>query len=128
MRFISHHEIEQGLICDGVRVVVVCKPHMGDLINPGTGVASVEDPKVDFNLLIDMFYLTIRLRAVGSGEEKVIVKELVKFFGEGGCELWTTIRDDLVVESKVEVDFMEKEGSHPFSSDCFLSEAENLKT
>ena len=62
---------------------------------------------------------------VGSGEGKVIVKEFPKFFGKGRGKLWTMIRDDLVVESKVEVDLVEKEGGNSFCSDCFLGGAEN---
>ena len=73
MRFISHHEIEQRLVCDGARVVVVGKLCMGDLISPGTRVRPAEDPKVCFNLLVDIFCFTIRLRVVGSGKGEVIV-------------------------------------------------------
>ena len=39
--------------------------------------------------------------------------------------MWTSVGDDLVVESKSKVDFMEKEGGHPFNSDGFLCGAEN---
>ena len=35
------------------------------------------------------------------------------------------IRDDLVIKSKVEVDFVGKEGGYPLSSDAFLGGAEN---
>ena len=62
---------------------------------------------------------------VGSGEGKIIVEEFPKFFGKGRGKLWTMIRDDLVVESKVEVDLVEKEGGNSFCSDCFLGGAEN---
>ena len=37
----------------------------------------------------------------------------------------TSIRDDFVVESEVEVNFIKKEGSYPFNSDGFLDRAEN---
>ena len=39
--------------------------------------------------------------------------------------MWLTIKDDLVIESKVEVDLVEKKGGDPFCSDCFLGGAEN---
>ena len=65
MRFISHHEIERRLVCDGVGVVVVHEFGMGDFIGPGTRVGATEDPKVCFNLLVDTFCLSIRLRVVG---------------------------------------------------------------
>ena len=38
MGFISHHEMEQRLVCDRVEVVVVGKLYMGDLISLGTRV------------------------------------------------------------------------------------------
>ena len=105
--------------------MVVGELHMGDLVCPGTQVGSAVDPKVCFNLLVDMFCLSIRLRVIGSQEEKAVVEELSKFLGKGGCELWTTIRDDLVIESKMEVDLMEKKGSYPFGSDGLSSVTEN---
>ena len=83
MRFISHHEIEWGFVCDGVRVVVVGKLCMGDLIGPGTRVGPAEDPKVCFNLLVDMFHFAIRLWMVGGGEREVVIEEFAKFLGEG---------------------------------------------
>ena len=89
---------------------------VGDFVCPGTRVGPAEDPKVRF---------TVGLGVVGGGEREVIVKEFAEFLGERGGELWTTIRDDFVVESKAKVDFMEKEGGHPFSGDGFLSGAEN---
>ena len=39
--------------------------------------------------------------------------------------MWTTIRDDFVVESKAKVYFVEKEGGHPFGHDSFLCGVEN---
>ena len=62
MRFISHHEIEWGLVCDGVRAVIVGEFSMKDFVCPGTRVGPAEDPKVRFNLLVDTFCFTIRLK------------------------------------------------------------------
>ena len=101
------------------------KLHMGDLIGPGTQVGPIEDLKVCLNLLVDTFHFTVKLRMVGSGEGEVVVQEFPKLFGEGGGKLWATIGDDFVVEPKVEVYFVEEEGSYPFSGDHFLSGAEN---
>ena len=75
MRFISHHEVERRLICDGVRVVVVGKFCVRDFISPGTRVRPTEDPKVCFNLLVDMFCFAIGLRMVYSGKREVVVEE-----------------------------------------------------
>ena len=100
MRFISHHEIEWRLIGDGVRAVIVCKFSIGDLVSPGTRVASTEDPKVCFNLLVNVFSFTIRLRVIHGQEGEVVVKESPQFLDKGGCKLWALISDDLVIESK----------------------------
>ena len=91
MRFISHHEIEWGLIYDGVRVVIVGELNVRDFVSPGTWVGSAEDLKVCFNLLVDTFCFTVRLRMVGGGKGEVIVQEFSKLFGEGRRELWAII-------------------------------------
>ena len=77
--------------------MVVGELRMGDFIGPGTRVGSVEDLKVHFNFLVDMFCLAIRLRVVGGGKGEVIVQEFSKLLSKGGGKLWTAIRDDLVV-------------------------------
>ena len=74
---------------------------MRDFIGPGMRVASTEDPKVSFNLLVDMFCLTVRLRVVDAGKGGIIIKEFAELFDKGGGKLRNTIRDDFVVESKV---------------------------
>ena len=72
-----------------------------------------------------MFCFAIGLGVVGGGQGEVIVQEFSKLLGEGRGELWTMIRDDLVVEPEVEVYFMKEKGDYPFGSDRFLSGAEN---
>ena len=125
MRFISHHEIEQRLVGDGVEVVIIGEFSMRDFISPGTRVASAEDLKVDFNFLVDIFCFAIRLEVISGGEGEVIVEHLSKLLHKGGGKLWTLIRGDFVIESKVEVDFVEKESSYSFCGDGFLNGAEN---
>ena len=98
---------------------------VGDFISPGTQVVSIEDPKVYFNLLVDMFCFAIRLGVVGGGEEKVVVEDFTELLSEGRGKLWTMIRDDFLVKPKVEVDLVEKEGSYSLSGDGFLDGAEN---
>ena len=39
--------------------------------------------------------------------------------------MWAPIRDDFVVKSEAKVNFVEKEGSYPLSSNGFLSGAKN---
>ena len=125
MRFISHHEIEQGLVCDRVRAVIVGKFCVGDLIGPGSWIRSAEDPQVSFNLLIDTFSFTIKLWVVDGGKGEVIVQELAKLFRKGRGKLWVTVRDDFVIESEAEVNFVEEEDSYILDGDGFLSGAEN---
>ena len=98
---------------------------MGNFVSPGSRVRFTEDPQIDFNFLVDSFHFSVRLRVVDSGEGKVVVKKFSKFFGKGRGKLWTTIRDDLVIESKAEVALVKKEGGNPFCGDCFLGGAEN---
>ena len=98
---------------------------MRDFVSPGTRVGSAEDPKVRFNLLVDTFCFAVGLGVIGGGEGEVVVEEFPKFFGEGGGELWTSIGDDLVVESEAEIYFVEKEGGYSLGSDGFLGRAEN---
>ena len=46
---------------------------MRDFIILGTRVASAEDLKVCFNLLVDMFCFTVRLGVVDGGEREVVI-------------------------------------------------------
>ena len=71
--------------------MIVDEFRMGDFISPGTLVGSAADLKVRFNLLVDTFCFTIRLRVVGSGKGEVVIQEFSKFLGEGGGELWTMV-------------------------------------
>ena len=77
------------------------KLSMRDFVCPGTRVGPTEDLKIGFNFLVDMFSFTIRLEVVHCGKGEVVGEKLAKFFGKGGGKLWTMIRDDFVIESKV---------------------------
>ena len=63
--------------------MVVCEFCMGNFVSPGSRVRPTKDPQIGFNLLVDSFSFSVRLRVVGSGKRKVIVEEFSKFFGEG---------------------------------------------
>ena len=123
--FVTHHKVKQRLVGDGVRVVIVSELSMGDIIGPRSGVVPTEDPKVHLNFLIYPFGLPIRLGVVGSGEGEVVFQEFPESSSEGGSELGASVRDDFVVEAKVEVYFVEKECGDAFSSDVFLRGTEN---
>ena len=62
---------------------------------------------------------------VGSGEEEVVVEEASELLGKGKGELWSSIRDNFVVETKVKVNFIEEEGGNSLYNDRFLGGAEN---
>ena len=81
--------------------MVVGELCMGDLISPGTWVRSVEDPKVHFNFLVDMFCFAVGLGVISSEEGEVVIQEFAKFFSKGRGELRTTIQDDFVIQPKM---------------------------
>ena len=83
MWFISHHEIGWGLICDRVGLVIVCELGKGDVLGPGCGIRSTEDPEVGLDFLVDAFSFAISLRMVSGGEGEFIAKEFSQFLGEG---------------------------------------------
>ena len=105
--------------------MIVDKLCVRDFISPGTRIGPAEDPKICFNLLVDMFCFTIRLGVIGGGKGEVVIQEFSKLLGEGRSKLWALIQDDLIVEAESEVYFVEKEGCYPLSSDGFLCGAEN---
>ena len=72
MEFVTHHEVEWSLIGDGVRAMIVSKFCVGDVIGPGSGVISTEDPQVSFDFLVYSFGFSVKLGVVGGGEGKVI--------------------------------------------------------
>ena len=73
----------------------------GKEVHPFLRVVGIEDTKVCFNFLIDLFCVSVHLRVICSGEFDVIVEELCQFSGECRCELWTSVRYQGVVEAKV---------------------------
>ena len=91
MGFISHHEIEQRLISDGMGAVVVGEFSVGDRFGPRCGIIAAKDTKVGFNFLIDPFRFAIGLWVIGGGEGEVVVEEFSKFSGKGRCKLGATI-------------------------------------
>ena len=123
--FISHHEIERGLICDGVRAVVVGEFGVGDRFGPRCGVIAAEDTKVSLDFLIDSFSFAVGLRVIGSRKGEIIVQELPELSREGGCELGSSVRDDFIKKSEAKEDFVEKEGCDSFGGDGFLGRAKN---
>jgi len=81
--------------------------------------------EISSHFLVDTFSFSIGSRVVGGGKGEIIVENSSKFSSECGGELWTLVRDNLVVESVVEADFVEEKGGNSFGGDGFLSGAEN---
>ena len=71
--FISHHEIERGLIGDGMRAVIVGEFCVGDRFGPRCGIIAAKDAKVSFDFLIDSFGFAVGLRVISSGKGEVVM-------------------------------------------------------
>ena len=56
------------MVGDRMGVVIVSKFGVGNVISPGSGVVSAEDPKVCFDFLVYSFGFPIRLGVIGGGE------------------------------------------------------------
>jgi len=89
--------------------------------SPGEWIVLAEDPKVDLEFLVDSFSLAVSLRVISSGEGKGVSKKFSEFLCKEGCKLGTSIRDNLVVESKSGVDPVIKEGGDICSGGSFRS-------
>ena len=67
--FIPHHEVERGLFCGGVDLLIVAELHEGVEWFPHFGVVGAEDSKIDFELLVDPFCFSIGLRVICCASE-----------------------------------------------------------
>ena len=81
------------------------------MVSPREWIILAEDLKVDLELLVDSFSLTVSLRVVSSRQGKGVSEEFSEFFRKEGCELGTSIGNNLVIESKSRVYPVIKEGS-----------------
>ena len=59
MGFISHHEVKQRLVGDGMGAVIMGELGMGNVISPRSGVISTEDPEVRFDFLVYLLSFSI---------------------------------------------------------------------
>ena len=60
-------------------------------------------------------WVITRKERISLRNKRIEAKCNTKLLGEGKGKLWTTIRDDFIVESKAEVYFVEKEGGYPLA-------------
>ena len=70
------------------------------MLSPGSWVRAIEDPKISFYFLVNMFSFPVSLRVIGGGEGKFIAKEFSQLFSKSRGELWSSIRDDCIIETK----------------------------
>ena len=105
--------------------MIVSEFSMGNVLSPGSRVGAAEDPKISFHLLVNMFSFSISLRVISSGEGEFVAKKFSQFSGEGRSELWSVIRDNLIIETKPFEDFREEQGGDSGGVDGFLGGAEN---
>ena len=78
-------------------------------LGPLVWVVCAEDTEVGFNFLIGSFSLSISLGVIGSKKADVVFEDSSKFSGKGGSELWATIRDEGIMESKAFEHVIKKE-------------------
>jgi hypothetical protein len=120
-RFISHHEEEWGGVMGVVFSVIVDEFCHGEVLNPFERCRVAVDVKISFKFLVQTFGLSISLGVICGGEGNFIVEESSKFFGEFRGELGTSIRDDFVIKTKSQENFLEKQLGTAFRSDGFLA-------
>ena len=78
-------------------------------LRPLMGVVGTKDTKIGFNFLIGSLGLSICLRMICGGESNVIFEDSGKFLSERRSELWSSVRDESIVKSKVFEYMVEKE-------------------
>ena len=105
--------------------MVMCKFGVGYILSPGSRVTSAKYLEIGFDFLVYSFSFSIRLWVISSGEGKVVFEEFPQFSSKGRGELRFAVGNDFVVKPKAEEDLVEEKGGNPFSSNGFLSRAEN---
>ena len=123
--FIAHHEREGGGIGDGMSGRVVCEFRHREEFGPFKRLVLRKDPEERFKFLVDPFGFTVSLWVVGGGEGNVVIQEMSEFSCEGGGELRSLIRDDLVVKAELGEDVLEKDFGDVRHRGGFIARAEN---
>ena len=108
-----------------VRAVIVGELGKGNVLSPGSKVRAAEYPKVSFYFLVHTFGFPASLRVIGGGEGKFITEEFAQFLSKSAGELWSSIRDDLIIKTESFENFREEQGGDSSGIDGFLGRAEN---
>jgi hypothetical protein len=101
--------------------VIVDEPCHGKVLDPIEGCRMAIDAKVGFQFLVQTFSLSISLGVIGDGKGNFIVEKSSKFFGKFRGELGSSIRNDFVIKTKSQENFLEKQLSDTFRCDVFLA-------
>ena len=64
-------------------------------------VVGTKDAEIGFNFLIGSFGLSVGLRMVRGRKSNIIFEDSGKFLSERRSELWSSVRDESIVKSKV---------------------------
>ena len=91
----------------------------GEERGPLMGVIGTKDSKICFHFLISSFGLSISLRVVRGGELNVIFEDSSKFLGKCRGELWSTVRDEGIMESEAFEYVVKKELGDTIHVDSF---------
>ena len=81
----------------------------GEERGPLVGVIGTKDTKICFNFLISSFSLSIGLRVVGGRKSNIIFEDPGKFLGERRSKLWSSVRDESIMESEAFEHMVKKE-------------------
>jgi hypothetical protein len=97
----------------------------GKMFGPCFRVGTAIDPEIHFQFLIEEFGLSISLRVISGRWCNGVIKELGKGSREFGNELGATIRDDLIIESKLLINVLEEKFGYSFQGNCFQAWSNN---
>ena len=78
-------------------------------LGPLMWVVGTEDAEICFDFLVGWFGLSISLRMVCGRKSNIIFEDPGKFFSERRSELWSSVRDESIMKSKVFEHMVEKE-------------------
>ena len=88
-------------------------------LGPLMWVIGTEDAEIGFDFLIGSFGLSIGLRMVSGRKSNVIFEDPGKFLGERRSKLWSSVRDESIVESEAFEHMVKKELGNTVRVDSF---------
>ena len=123
--FIAHHEEEGQFLCGGVESLIVTELHDWDEGGPGFGVVRTEDSHVDLEFLVDLFSFSVSLRMIGHASKGFETKDLCNFLEYLRRELWASVREEGVWETKASEHVIDKILDSCLGVNCFVTRNAN---